>query len=941
MPFPKFFGGSMSRLSKKIPFSMAACALIAAIAVGVAGWHIARSTLESEVEGRVVAAATLRSNLLKGYLEVVASDVKLQSESLLVRDALAGFKVAWDKPAEEMTRILHKTYIDDNPFPAGKKIDYDGDRDMSAYGVAHRVRHTYFKQIVAEKGYYDIFLVDPAGNVVYTAFKETDFGTNLIAGPWQDTGLGQVFRAARDSVKTQETHFQDFASYAPSNNAPASFIGRSVVDERGEFAGVLIVQLPIDQMSASISTLIGQAGQSYAVGPDFLLRTQLPLSKENTVLSTKMDRPEVVEAINGSRNNGVHVSADGNLTHFAIAPFEFKGARWAVVSEYRVDELAGPLGAMAINMALIAAGIVLVTSIFGWYVARGIYLPIDSMGSAVASLARGQKADIPALTRTDEIGELARALKTIYESGVEAARIKAALDGCKTNVVVANSDLEVVYYNRAMERLFRDTEQDFRWVFPQFALGDVMGGSIDRFISRTENFDLFNNRTITPQTSRMKVGSRTIELTTNPVLDPSGSRLGVIIEWLDLTNELKAAEEVADVVEAASAGDFSRRVPTEGKPDMLYKIATGVNRIGEVMEKATSEFAGSLNAMSQGDLTMRVETEYQGRFSDLKQAINGTIDELGQVVSTIQATANDVQSAATEISAGATDLAKRTEDEATSLEETASTTEELAASVKQSAEHSRDATKLSEEARAVAEKGGQIVAEAVTAMEGISKASSRISEIIAVIDDIAFQTNLLALNAAVEAARAGEAGKGFAVVASEVRTLAQRSGQAAKDIKTLINDSTDQVSEGVSLVNGAGQALGQIVAAAQKVAATVADISSASSEQANGIEEMSQSVAQLDEMTQQNSALAEQSAASANELLNQIHRLHELVARFRIADVDVEIASNEPLRLRKAAEKAFAAKPKAAAARRPSPAQAPRPMKRAAAGGSHDGWAEF
>ncbi len=863
-----------------------------------------------------------------------------------MEEAFAGFKIAWDKPSQQMTEALKKSYIDENPFPVGKKIDYDGDRDMSAYGVAHQARHPYFKRIVAEKGYYDIFLIDPAGNIVYSAFKEPDFATNLIDGPWRDSGLGKVFRAARDDAKTQVTHFADFEAYAPSNNAPASFLARAVVDEAGNLVGVIAVQLPIDQLSGSISALIGEAGQSYAVGPDYLLRTQLPLSKDNTVLTAKLEDTQVSEALKGSRPNGLHLSADGNMTYFSMASMEFKNTKWVVVSEHRQDELFIPLFAMARDMALITLATVLVTTILGWFLARTIYRPITTMGDAIALLAKGQRTDIPALDRRDEIGELARSLKTIYDLGVEAARIKAALDGCKTNVIVTNGDLNVVYFNRAMERLFRDVEQDFRWVYPQFNVGEVMGGSIDRFINRQDNFDLFNNRNMAAQTSRLVVGSKTMELTTNPVLDPAGNRLGVIIEWVDLTDELKAAQEVADVVEAASAGDFSRRVPTEGKPDMLFKIASGVNRIGELVEHATGEFTTTLRAMADGDLTTRIDTNYAGRFGDLKGAINSTLDQLGQVVSTIQATANDVQVAAAEISAGASDLAKRTEDEATSLEETASTTEQLAASVKQSAEHSRDATTLAEEAKSVAEKGGAIVSDAVKAMEGISKASTRISEIIAVIDDIAFQTNLLALNAAVEAARAGEAGKGFAVVASEVRTLAQRSGQAAKDIKGLIHDSTDQVAQGVNLVNGAGEALEQIVSAANKVAATVADISSATAEQANGIEEMSQSVAHMDEMTQQNSALAEESAASANELLSQIRRLHQLVARFKIAESDAaaEEAPTEPQRLRNAAAKAFSGKPAPHAARKPEPARpalAARPMKKAAGGGSHDGWAEF
>ncbi|WP_156115904.1 methyl-accepting chemotaxis protein [Bosea sp. UNC402CLCol] len=350
-------------------------------------------------------------------------------------------------------------------------------------------------------------------------------------------------------------------------------------------------------------------------------------------------------------------------------------------------------------------------------------------------------------------------------------------------------------------------------------------------------------------------------------------------------NGLAVRRLEAETAESRDATEAQRRLAEQERAARAREHELLAAEQAKVMEA----LAEGLDRLSRGDLTCRIEADLAAEYEKLRDDFNMAVAHLAETIRTIQSTAGDVGNAAQEINTGADDLSKRTEEQASSLEETAATTEELAASVKASAQASMQAVALADEAMEVARKGGAIVKDAVDAMARIETASRKISDITTVIDEIAFQTNLLALNAAVEAARAGDAGRGFAVVASEVRTLAQRSSEAAKGITTLITESGAEVAQGVGLVRSAGTALERIVEASQKVSATVSDISSAAAEQSNGIDEMSQAVAHMDEMTQQNAALAEQSAASATALASQIQRLNDLVASFRTRDDAAEL----------------------------------------------------
>ena len=373
-----------------------------------------------------------------------------------------------------------------------------------------------------------------------------------------------------------------------------------------------------------------------------------------------------------------------------------------------------------------------------------------------------------------------------------------------------------------------------------------------------------------------------------------------------MASEFEAS--VGGIVKAAATGDFTQRVDLRGKSGLVLNIGTALNSLGENTNKVLDDLIRMLNSLSEGNLTERITGSYEGNFAILKDKANMTAECIGTIISDIKASTREVTNASAEISTSTTDLSQRTEEQAASLEETSASMEQMTATVKKNAENAQQANQLAAGTREVADRGGDVVAKAVGAMARIEESSHKIADIIGVIDEIARQTNLLALNAAVEAARAGEAGRGFAVVATEVRSLAQRSSQAAKDIKDLISNSSTQVKDGVELVNHAGASLNEIVDSIKKVSAVVSDIANASIEQSGGIEQINKALTQMDEVTQQNSALVEENAATAKTLADQSTAMDERVAFFRLNEAAG--AGHAP---RSAAPKVAAAAPRRAA----------------------------
>ncbi len=459
-------------------------------------------------------------------------------------------------------------------------------------------------------------------------------------------------------------------------------------------------------------------------------------------------------------------------------------------------------------------------------------------------------------------------------------RIKVALDNVTTNVLLADNEGNIIYANKAVLAMLKHAEDAVQKGLSNFEADKVLGSNFDIFHSDPSHQRALLKRLTQTYKSEITVGDASFVLIANPVINAEGERLGSVVEWSNITRELAVQEEVAEIVTGAMAGDFTQRIGLEDKHGFMRQLSEHINTLLQTTSLAIEDLGEMMAALAKGDLSRRIEKDYAGSFQQLKLDSNVMADQLTDIVNKISSSTTLVTSASSEIADGSADLSERTEQQAANLEETAASMEELAATVRQNSENAQQANQLAANARKVAEKGGDVVSQAVSAMSNISRSSQKISDIIGVIDEIAFQTNLLALNAAVEAARAGEAGKGFAVVASEVRTLAQRSAQASKEIKSLIVDSGSQVKDGVELVNNTGETLSEIVNSVKRVADIVSEIAAASTEQAEGLEQVNTAITQMDEMTQKNAALVEESAAAARSLEQQASELTTQIGFF-------------------------------------------------------------
>lgn len=1035
------------KLAVKLPVVMITLAVLTIVLATYVSYKRASASLLVEAQEMLQTVSEARSLEMESWLDGIDIDLRSQASNPTVLSAIRGFDEAWRSIEGDATEHLQKWYIDENPNALGEKHALDLAEDGSSYSQVHKLYHPFFRKLVEEKGYYDVFVFDTTGDMIYSVFKERDFATNFAEGPYAGSGLGQVVSQAL-KAETPDVFFADFQTYAPSGDAPASFISAPVMDRRGEVRGVIAFQMPVDRINSVMqrSTGLGETGDAYIVGEDLFLRSDPRLGDGGDVLVSSMDNMSAENAVAGQtgllRESEVNEATGHVHEHLAAyMPVEFHGVKWGLVVEQSIEEILTPAQELGRTMLIQGAIMIAVVGGISLLISRAVSRPLTNVESAMRSVSDGNYGvDVPGTDRGDEIGGIASALDDFRNALGRAEQATrdglfkgSAFEGSSAALMMIDQDFNITYMNAAVHKLMAEHSDTFKARFKDFDADGLVGKSIDIFHEKPEHIrKTLSDPSKMPFSTDMKVGEVYFALDVNSVIDMDGTQIGCVMEWKDVTdirtseavikalNETQAKAEFAldgrirstneifatmlghtqqelvgcnqsefftwDPKLAEERGPVWQRLidgqsifgrfkleSPDGRMSILEgtfsPVKDGSGNVFRVillgsditesqlllteaearqteMKKAQDQVVDGLRIglkkLAEGDLTSRLDVAFGEEYETLRADYNTAVDNLLEAMVSVVENAGMIRGEAAEISNAADDLSRRTEKQAATLEETATALDQLTSSVRSASEGANQASEMVETAKSNAEASGVVVQEAVDAMSEIESSSNQISKIISVIDDIAFQTNLLALNAGVEAARAGEAGRGFAVVASEVRALAQRSSEAAREINDLISKSGAHVKRGVSLVGDTGEALRGIVLSVTEIAHNVSEIAVSSREQSSGLAEINAAVNQLDQVTQQNAAMFEETTAASHSLTREAENLNATTSRFSIGTAGQNRTAATIVNM-----PAAAAAPVKAPAPRVAPPQeekiavnqsAPAPAPTAS---SSDGWEDF
>jgi len=625
------------KISQKLPLLITGLAVFAAVLSGLLAVLESRSDLHRATEKKLVALETSRSHSLTTYLHSIEEDLSGLATNEYARTVLQDFTAGWQELAYQgnPAQVLQDLYINKNPNPTGQKEALDFAPDGSTYSQVHARHHAWFRHFLTKKGYNDIFLIAPNGDVVYTVFKKRDYATNVLDGEWRDSDLGNAFRAVRNNPTKDFQAFFDFRAYGPSNGAAASFISQPILNENGSFAGALVFQMPTARINAimQLADGMGETGETFLVGQDHLMRNDSRFSDEPTILKTKITGEAVDAALKGEHGVTIITNHKGVEVLSAYAPVDFHGVRWAILAEIAESEVQGPINKMMLFVGLATLAVSVAIAFISIFAARQITRPITEMTGSMKQIAdQNFDVSIPGVERSDEIGEMAASVQVFKDNGLEAMRLRE-----EQKIAEQNAEIEKI---RIMNEMADEFDAQVGGTLQSLASAAEKLQAAARDMEGTAQQTHASSSSVAAASEQTSANVSTVASATEEM---TASAQEISKQVSDVARKSKQASESANVT-SAKVDELNELVANIGEVAVAIKdIAEQTNllALNATIEAARAGDAGKGFAVVADEVkklaseTAKKTEEIEGRIGLIQTATEESVASMQQIIANI------------------------------------------------------------------------------------------------------------------------------------------------------------------------------------------------------------------------------------------------------------------------------------------------------------------